>query len=306
MKPTNYEDLIMKRAMDIFADEGLKFFGINKKVKEFGPTELVVLETKNMFMDYTFLMEDDTYIHFEFQTTNKGTIDLRRFRAYESLLSHQTGKDVVTYVVYSGNIKNPINVLETGINKYNVNCISMADKDGDKIYSNIVEKIKLGIELTKEDIISLIFTPIMGGETSTVDKIINAIQIIKDVNKDYKHDVESILYAFANKFLSGKDLEKVKEELKMTELGKSLIQEGIEKGKKEGIEQGREQGIEQGREQGREEGKSELLIKLIIKKFKKIPKEYKEKIKTLPEETLEIIAMDIFELNSIEELEQYF
>ncbi|KHO31945.1 hypothetical protein OR62_14100, partial (plasmid) [Clostridium tetani] len=32
---------------------------------------------------------------------------------------------------------------------------------------------------------------------------------------------------------SGKDLEKVKEELKMTELGKSLIEEGIEKGIKE-------------------------------------------------------------------------
>ncbi|WP_243447712.1 DUF4351 domain-containing protein, partial [Clostridium tetani] len=88
------------------------------------------------------------------------------------------------------------------------------------------------------------------------------------------------------KFLSGKDLEKVKEELKMTELGKSLIQEGIEKGK--------------------EEGKAELLIKMLMKKFKKIPNEYKEKIKLLPEETIELIATDIFELNSIEDLEQYF
>lgn len=33
MKPTNYEDLIMKRAMDLFAEEGLKFFGINKKLR---------------------------------------------------------------------------------------------------------------------------------------------------------------------------------------------------------------------------------------------------------------------------------
>ncbi|KAJ48737.1 hypothetical protein BD780_000867 [Clostridium tetanomorphum] len=226
MKPTNYEDLIMKRAMDIFAEEGLKFFGINKKVKELGSTELVVLETKSMFMDYTFLMEDDTFIHFEFQTTNKGKTDLRRFRAYEALLSHQTGKDVVTYVVYSGNIKNPVNTLETGISEFRVNSISMASKDGDKIYNDIVEKIKSGMDITKQDIISLTFTPIMGGNISTVDKILNAIRIVKDINKDYKYDVESILYAFANKFLSGIDLEKVKEELKMTELGKSLIQEG--------------------------------------------------------------------------------
>ena len=33
MKKPNYEDFIMKRAMDIFSDEGLKFFGIDKKVK---------------------------------------------------------------------------------------------------------------------------------------------------------------------------------------------------------------------------------------------------------------------------------
>ncbi|HDK7160370.1 TPA: DUF4351 domain-containing protein [Clostridium botulinum] len=286
MKPTNYEDLIMKRAMDLFAEEGLKFFGINKKVKELGPTELVVLETKNMFMDYTFLMEDDTFIHFEFQTTNKGKTDLRRFRAYEALLSHQTGKDVVTYVVYSGNIKNPGNTLETGISEFRVNSISMASRDGDKIYNDIVEKIKSGIEVTKEELISLTFTPIMGGKISTVDKIINAIDIVKDIKKSYKPDIESILYAFANKFLSGKDLEKVKEELKMTELGKSLIQEGIEKGK--------------------EKGKAELLIKMLMQKFKKVPNEYKEKIKELPEETIELIATDIFELNSVEELEKYF
>ncbi len=142
MRPTNYEDLIMKRAMDLFAEEGLKFFGINKKVKELGPTELVILETKNMFMDYTFLMEDDTFLHFEFQTTNKGKTDLRRFRAYEALLSHQTGKDVITYVVYSGNIKDPGSILETGINEYKVNSISMSNRDGDKIYNEIVEKIK--------------------------------------------------------------------------------------------------------------------------------------------------------------------
>lgn len=187
-----------------------------------------------MFMDYTFLMEDDTYIHFEFQTTNKGVTDLRRFRTYEALLNMQTGKDVVTYVVYSGDIKNPLSGYESGINSYRVNAISMANKDGDKIFNDIIDKIKSGEELSKQDIIALTFTPIMGGKLSKGDKIVNAIRVVKDIDKDYRYDVESILYAFANKFLSGKDLEKIREEIKMTELGKSLIEEGIEKGKSEG------------------------------------------------------------------------
>ena len=220
MRITNYEDLIMKRAMDVFAEDGLKFFGIDKKVKELGPTELVVLESKNLHMDYTFLMEDDTYIHFEFQTTNKNISDLRRFRAYEALLSHQTGKDVVTYVIYSSNIINVNDTLETGINKFKVNTISMASKNGDDVFKNVSDKISKGISLSKDDIISLSFSPIMGGQVSKLDRILN------DIDITYRHDVESIIYAFANKFLSGKDLERVKEELKVTELGKSLIDEG--------------------------------------------------------------------------------
>jgi len=234
VKSINYEDMIMKRAMDIFAEDGLRFFGIDKKVKDTCSTEIVVLEIKNMFMDYTFLMEDDSYIHFEFQTTDKGLSDLRRFRTYEALLNLQTGRDVVTYVVYSGDIKNPLSGYESGINSYRVNAISMANKDGDKIFNDIIEKMKLGEELSKQDIIALTFTPIMGGKLSKGDKIINAIRVVKDIDKGYRYDVESILYAFANKFLDGKDLDKVREEIKMTELGRSLINEGKVEGKVEG------------------------------------------------------------------------
>ena len=234
MRITNYEDLIMKRAMDVFAEDGLKFFGIDKKVKELGPTELVVLESKNLHMDYTFLMEDDTYIHFEFQTTNKNISDLRRFRAYEALLSHQTGKDVVTYVIYSSNIINVNDTLETGINKFKVNTISMASKNGDDVFKNVSDKISKGISLSKDDIISLSFSPIMGGQVSKLERILNTIKLLKDIDITYRHDVESIIYAFANKFLSGKDLERVKEELRVTEIGKSLIEEGKEEGIKAG------------------------------------------------------------------------
>jgi len=48
----------------------------------------------------------------------------------------------------------------------------------------------------------------MGGKIRIADKITNAIHVVKDINNDYKYDVESIPYAFTNKFLNGKDLEK--------------------------------------------------------------------------------------------------
>ena len=102
----------------------------------------------------------------------------------------------------------------------------MASKNGDEVFDYIVDKINKGISLSKDDIISLSFIPIMGGKVSKLDRILNTIKVLKDIDDTYRHDVESIIYAFANKFLSGKDLERVKEELKVTELGKSLIDEG--------------------------------------------------------------------------------
>ena len=59
----------------------------------------------------------------------------------------------------------------------------MANKDGDRIYNDIAAKINSGMDITKADIISLTFTPIMGGSISRVDKILNAIRIVKDLNK---------------------------------------------------------------------------------------------------------------------------
>lgn len=254
-----HEDLIMKKAMDVFAEEGLKFFGIDKKVKDASSTEIVVLEAKNLHMDYTFLMEDDTYIHIEFQTTDKGKDDLRRFRAYESLLSFQTGKDVVTYVVYSNGIQNAKAVLQTGINQYNVKAVSMYDRNGDIVIEEVEKKLNNNIEVTKQDLIALTFTPIMSGKLSKLDKIIKSIKLVKKIDSEYKYDIESMLYAFADKFLDGKDLEKVKEEISMTKLGEMLIEDGIKKGKVEGKE---EQAIETAKVAIKEGMSDELITKL--------------------------------------------
>lgn len=62
---------------------------------------------------------------------------------------------------------------------------------------------------------------------------------------------------------------------------------------------------EEGKIEGKIEGKSEMLIKQLTRKFKVIPEEYKEKLIKIPEETIEAIALDIFEIEKIEDLNKY-
>ena len=69
MSQINYEDLIMKRSLDLFSHECLEYLNIHRKIKSTVQTELVTLDIKNMHMDYNFLTEDNVILHFEFQTT---------------------------------------------------------------------------------------------------------------------------------------------------------------------------------------------------------------------------------------------
>lgn len=70
-------------------------------------------------------------------------------------------------------------------------------------------------------------------------------------------------------------------------------QNRLNSAKKEGIEQGIGQ------------GESRILIKQLTKKFKILPNEYKDKIMTLSEEKLEAIGLEIFDMESIEDLKKY-
>lgn len=92
MANTKHEDAIMKMGFDYFRDTILKSLGIDYEFVNLGPTELIELTIHSLYMDFTFLTKEGFYIHIEFQTTDKGENDLRRFLAYDAVYSHKTGK----------------------------------------------------------------------------------------------------------------------------------------------------------------------------------------------------------------------
>ena len=64
-------------------------------------------------------------------------------------------------------------------------------------------------------------------------------------------------------------------------------------------------GMKEGIKAGKEQGKSEIVINLLITKFKELPDDYKKKLMSLPEKTIDEIGIQIFEMESIEELKKY-
>lgn len=293
-----YEDTVFKNAMDCFNDAAPSFFGIDTVITKAAKTELQNIEINKAYTDYVFHTKEGEYLHFEFQTTNKN-FDLPRFLYYDALLYYKDLRRIRTIVIYSSNIKDVKTNLNIGSIDYNIEPVYMKKYNGDKIYDKIKSKIENKVRLDKQEIMELTFLPIMKNSKNVSDRTIESIELA-DKLEDGREKLQcvSMLYAFLEKFGDEKSKKRLMEVFSMTEIGKMLVQKSIE----EGIEKG----IEKGKIEGKIEGKAEILIKQLIKKFKKVPDEYRHKILQAPSEVIDIIATDIFEIESIKDLEQYF
>lgn len=237
MANINHEDAIMKTGFEYFRDSILKMLGVESKFVDIGPTELVELTITKLYMDFTFYTADDYFAHFEFQTTDKKEVDLRRFRAYEAVLSHKQGKDVRTYVIYSGGMTDAATELKCGFGVYRVKPIYLNAKDADEILARLYGKQKNGETLSDEDIVQLSLTPVMCAAERRKEMIARALRIVKKENVESSEKAMAILYTFADKFLVGKDLDDIREVFHMTRLGQMIFDDGAEKGKETGKKQ---------------------------------------------------------------------
>ena len=164
MPNAKHEDALLKMGVKYFQEHILKLIGIDYTYEEVLPTELVELTINELYMDFTFKTTEDLYIHIEFQSTNSSANkDLRRFHSYEALFSHNTGKKVITYVIYTGGIKKSKGKLDCGAYTYRVMPIYMGKKKADKVFKRLRKKKAAGEPWDESDFAQLSLTPLMGG-----------------------------------------------------------------------------------------------------------------------------------------------
>lgn len=60
------------------------WLGIQEKALRTVSTEIVKLETRHMYEDFLYEMENGMYYHFEFESDSISEEDLKRFREYEA------------------------------------------------------------------------------------------------------------------------------------------------------------------------------------------------------------------------------
>lgn len=234
--PHQVEDAALKTMMQFFGEELFPYFHIEGEIDHIGPSETVHLELKKFYEDFNFVMKDESWIHFEFQSSNNNALEnLKRFRCYESLTNYQHNVDVYTYVLFSGAIEEPLAEFTSGFNTYRIQPIIMKGHRAEEVFDNIAYKLKHFIPLSKEDIIPLTLCPLMGGNIPQKERIIKSFQIIHEHETiiSNANKLEAVIYAMASKFLDNTEFNEIKEAVKMTELGTFIYNDGKLEGKKE-------------------------------------------------------------------------
>lgn len=123
--------------------------------------------------------------------------------------------------------------------------------------------------------------------TTNSNEIVNMNELVENILNNNDSEVVEKMVSNASKIF--------------IKLKSDAIKEGLAEGRKEGIKEG----IKDGLKKGINEGKADLLIKQLIKRFNSLSDYYIEKIQDLPEETIDLIATDIFDLEKIEDLKKY-
>lgn len=216
---SQHEAAALKVMMQFFADEILPFLGISGKVVSIAPTESIYLELKKQYEDFNLITEDGTWKHFEFQSTNGGVEDLKRFRSYESVASYTYGVEITTYVLFSGKIRHPVTEFSEGVNTYRIIPVIMTNIDADQLLQTLKDKADQGNPITKE---------------------------ASEITPQEKQKIEAVIYTMADKFLDSVTLEEVEAAVKMTRLGQMLVNDGFHDGFNNGFNNGFNDGFSKG------------------------------------------------------------
>ncbi len=187
------------------------------------------MEVAGSAADFVFLLEDDTYLHFEFQSTyNKK--DLIRFAGYDLRLYERDGRRVMTVIIYTANAGHVADGINIGSLVYSPQRVMMKEYDGDTIYRGLVDKIEAGQDIMNNDMLNLLFLPLMRNTIDSGELAVKSVQLAQQIPDTTKRNaIIAAAFALASKYLDENEMNKLAEAIEMTDLATIVIERAVSK-----------------------------------------------------------------------------
>ena len=222
-------DVIQKYASGLFRNVTLEFYGIKTApIKELINPELPVVEVSGGAADVVFLLEDDTYLHFAFETGHNSAGAMLKCASYDIRLYERDGRRIYSVIIYTANVKTKPEELILGTLAYNPDVILMSEYDGNSMFAELETKINTGQELSDIDMLNLVLLPLMKHTLPRRELAENTIKLAQSIPDAGKRNAcIAAAFAFGKAYLDEADTDKLLEVLKMTDLLVKVMKDGM-------------------------------------------------------------------------------
>lgn len=226
------------------------------------PTNICGIDGRQLYLDYTF--ETEKYVvDYEFTSNYLTNDDLKRYQEYGTSLHNKYQKEVITYVIST--VLKKSKTIEYTIgpgSKYTIHIIALKEKNLEKKYIILKNKIKNNEKINKQEMLLLIFAPFMKNKNEAGKILIETAELTNKLNadKDMKLKIKSRQIILTNRFV--KDLNLRNKIKKVINMECSFINDFVKPGFDDEITAKLEKGIKKGKEQGKKEKEIEIIQNL--------------------------------------------
>lgn len=218
------------------------------KVKDVLSTDLPDISTADDKADILYLLEDDSLLHVEYQTTTNQK-DLERFAKYVLSIytkyKHEFRTDVLieSVVIYAPHIqRNAVkHELNIGSMHYAFTPIFLSEIEQNNSYNQIIDKIhnEPSVNLTSEEIMTIAYHSLFNDSTEKIE--VDALQAVKDISSLEDVATRSMLsdtiFTLTKKYLSKEYQFKILEELIKMDYIQAEISKMVQASHEEGYKQ---------------------------------------------------------------------
>ncbi len=235
------KDIVSKLFGDRMKGKPLSLFGLgsNLKVVDVRPTNIPIVQARELRMDNLFELEDGSVAILDYESVYKKE-NFTKYGRYimdviDRYLREEKEPDIHMMVLYTADIEEAKASMERTACRIQVEASYLAGVPSEEWMEDARKRIEEG-NITDEMLMHLVILPLTyKGEEKKQKAIKDCVDLAKQIpDKEQETFVLAGILSFTDKVISEKTRQYIKEVLGMTQVGRMLMDEGRQEGRREG------------------------------------------------------------------------
>lgn len=232
------KDICSKIFAEKLAGKSFEVYGVDlPKIKQVLPTNLPAIQANELRMDNLFLLEDNTFLLVDYESTYKGENKLKYLEYILRVLKiYQTeyglNMKIRLLVIYTTDVvrEQVSDTLDVYSLKLKLSQAFLSELDSKVIKETITKKIKERKPLTEAELMQLIILPLTyKGESKKKESIQELFELTKEIEEEETQlFLLSGILVFTDKVIDQETAKQIKEWIRMTKVARLYEEEKIE------------------------------------------------------------------------------